>query len=184
LQREVQRRQHEVAEPVQRQEAKRHAEDGHRLASPAGREPSAMSRFEHIRHKPPVVLAAPRQLIVACAVVYAVLGMTLFDAVTHALATISTGGFSTHDESFGFFRSASLEWAGTFFMICGALPLVIFIKIWYTLSVSTWEPRLDHKFFLAHCVFQNSISSRFHTGLSSPPSEEEEEEEEEDELRK
>ena len=27
-----------------------------------------MSRFEHIRHKPPVVLAAPRQLVVACAV--------------------------------------------------------------------------------------------------------------------
>ena len=27
-----------------------------------------MPRFEHIRHKPPLVLAAPRQLIVACAV--------------------------------------------------------------------------------------------------------------------
>ena len=28
-----------------------------------------MPRFEHIRHKPPLVLAAPRQLIVACLVI-------------------------------------------------------------------------------------------------------------------
>jgi trk system potassium uptake protein TrkH len=67
-------------------------------------------------------------LVLACATVFMILGMTPFDAICHALPTISTGGFSTHDQSFGHFESAALHWAAIFFMICGALPFVLFIK--------------------------------------------------------
>lgn len=67
-------------------------------------------------------------LIVICAIVYAALGMSGFDAICHALTTVSTAGFSTHDESFGFFRSPPLEWAAILFMILGALPFVVYIK--------------------------------------------------------
>jgi trk system potassium uptake protein TrkH len=41
---------------------------------------------------------------------YDAAGMKTFDAVTHAFTTVSTGGFSTHDASFAYFRSAPLEW--------------------------------------------------------------------------
>jgi len=44
------------------------------------------------------------------------------------LATVSTGGFSNHDASFGFFDSPALEWAAIVFMISGALPFVVYIK--------------------------------------------------------
>ncbi len=67
-------------------------------------------------------------LIVACAITYAVLGMTSFDAFCHALTTLSTGGFSTHDKSFGFFQSTSLEWVSILFMVLGSLPFVVMIK--------------------------------------------------------
>lgn len=67
-------------------------------------------------------------LIVVCTVTFIVLGMTVFDAICHALTTLSTGGLSTHDESFGFFKSPSLEWAAIVFMILGALPFVVLIK--------------------------------------------------------
>lgn len=67
-------------------------------------------------------------LTVLCIIVYTALGMSLFDAICHGLTTVSTAGFSTHDESFGFFRSAPLEWACIVFMILGALPFVVFIK--------------------------------------------------------
>jgi trk system potassium uptake protein len=67
-------------------------------------------------------------LIVLCALTYAVLGMSAFDAICHALSTIATGGYSTHDASFGFFKSPSLEWAGTIFMLLGAVPFVVLIK--------------------------------------------------------
>jgi trk system potassium uptake protein TrkH len=68
-------------------------------------------------------------LTMTCALVYFLLGMSGFDAVTHAMTTLSTGGFSTHDASFSFFKEPSLHWAATFFMICGALPFILFVKM-------------------------------------------------------
>ena len=38
----------------------------------------------------------------ACALSYNIAGMGLFDSLAHALTTISTGGYSTHSDSFGF----------------------------------------------------------------------------------
>lgn len=67
-------------------------------------------------------------LIITCIAVYMALGMTPFDAICHGLATVATAGFSTHDESFGFFRSPALEWACILFMILGALPFVVYVK--------------------------------------------------------
>ncbi len=67
-------------------------------------------------------------MIVACIAMYRLFGMTPFDAICHGLTTVATAGFSTHDESFGFFKSAPLEWICIFFMILGALPFVVFIK--------------------------------------------------------
>jgi trk system potassium uptake protein TrkH len=59
-------------------------------------------------------------------VAYYLAGMGLFDAINHALTTISTGGFSTHDLSFGYFESSKLEWIATFFMIAGGTPMLLY----------------------------------------------------------
>ena len=64
-----------------------------------------------------------------CAFFYFIAGMSSFDAASHAMTTISTGGFSTHDNSFGNFNSASIEWISIIFMIIGSLPFVIYLKI-------------------------------------------------------
>lgn len=63
-----------------------------------------------------------------CAVLYDVFGMTAFDAVTHAMTTMSTGGYSTHDESFAYFKDARLHWIAILFMIVGAMPFMLYIK--------------------------------------------------------
>lgn len=68
-------------------------------------------------------------LLLLCTITYAALGMTVFDAVCHALTTVSTAGFSTHDQSFAFFASPSLEVAAIVFMFLGALPFVVLIKV-------------------------------------------------------
>lgn len=78
-------------------------------------------------------------LIVLCMITYVMLGMTFFDAVCHALATISTGGFSTHDASFGFFASPSLEIAGTLFMALGAFPFVVLIRAAHGDLAAVWR---------------------------------------------
>ncbi|CAN0339704.1 unnamed protein product, partial [Scytosiphon promiscuus] len=38
-----------------------------------------------------------------CALLYYLTGMDWFDAITHAMTTMSAGGYSTHDASFGYF---------------------------------------------------------------------------------
>lgn len=67
-------------------------------------------------------------LTFACGVTYYLFGMDEFDAVTHAMATISTGGYSTHDASFAYFGDDRLSWAATVFMISGAIPFMLYIK--------------------------------------------------------
>ncbi|MCK0207264.1 TrkH family potassium uptake protein [Starkeya koreensis] len=68
-------------------------------------------------------------LSLACAVAYAALGMSVFDAVAYAMATISTGGFATHDASIGYFNSPAIEYAAVFFMLAGSLPFVLYVRV-------------------------------------------------------
>lgn len=67
-------------------------------------------------------------LTVLCFFTYYILGMKTFDAVNHAMTTLSTGGYSTHDASFGAFNSAALQLAASLFMLMGGLPFVLFVK--------------------------------------------------------
>ena len=60
-----------------------------------------------------------------CAVCLWFAGMTPFDAINHSMATISTGGFSTHDQSVAYFHNPAIEWVMIVFMIMGGLPLVL-----------------------------------------------------------
>ncbi|HHH42573.1 MAG TPA: potassium transporter [Gammaproteobacteria bacterium] len=60
-------------------------------------------------------------LTLACALAYWLAGMTPFDAIGHAFATISTGGFSTHDASLGYFHSETIESIATVFMLAGGI---------------------------------------------------------------
>jgi trk system potassium uptake protein TrkH len=67
-------------------------------------------------------------LTLLCAFAYWVAGMNGFDAICHALTTVATGGFSTHDQSIGFYNSVTIELIAMFFMIAGALPLMLYYK--------------------------------------------------------
>ena len=49
-------------------------------------------------------------ITLACIMAYYIGGMSLFDAVAHSFTTVSTGGFSTHDASMGYFNSHTLLW--------------------------------------------------------------------------
>ena len=64
-------------------------------------------------------------LSVLCTVCLYFSGMNFFDAINHAMTTISTGGFSTHDQGIAYFHQPAIEWVMIFFMIMGGLPLVL-----------------------------------------------------------
>lgn len=60
-----------------------------------------------------------------CAALYWLAGMSLFDAVAHALTTLSTGGFSTHDASMGYFDNVWIELISVVFMLVGGVNFTL-----------------------------------------------------------
>ena len=65
-------------------------------------------------------------LSVLCAFLYFANGMTSFDAIAHAMTTMAAGGYSTHDDSFGFFGNGAVSVA-ILFMIFAGLPFATFV---------------------------------------------------------
>jgi trk system potassium uptake protein TrkH len=55
-------------------------------------------------------------------------GMSLFEAICHAFATLSTGGFSTSDSSIGYFNKPLIEIITMIFMLVGAITLTLFVQ--------------------------------------------------------
>ncbi|HEY9539800.1 MAG TPA: TrkH family potassium uptake protein [Kiloniellaceae bacterium] len=78
-------------------------------------------------------------LTLGCAAAYAFAGMTGFEAVTHAMSTVSTGGYSTYDASLGHFANPAIEWVAMVFMLLGALPFVIYIQIAHGRGAAVWN---------------------------------------------
>ena len=64
-------------------------------------------------------------LTVACALAYWAAGMTPFDAIGHAFSTVAIGGFSTHDDSIGFFDSTLIEMIAVGFMVLAGMNFAL-----------------------------------------------------------
>jgi trk system potassium uptake protein TrkH len=54
--------------------------------------------------------------------------MNFFDSIAHAMTTIATGGFSTHNESIGYFKNSNIEIVATIFIILGSIPFISYLK--------------------------------------------------------
>ena len=67
-----------------------------------------------------------------CGLFYWIFGMTIFDSICHAMTTIATGGFSTHNDSIGFFKSSNIE-----------IIASIFICLLYTSDAADDSLRVD-----------------------------------------
>jgi trk system potassium uptake protein TrkH len=65
-------------------------------------------------------------LSVLCVLAYWLGGMTWTDAWAHMFATLSLGGMSTHDASFGYFRSPLLEWICIAFMLMASCSFALY----------------------------------------------------------
>ncbi|WP_297581625.1 TrkH family potassium uptake protein [Roseibium sp.] len=74
------------------------------------------------------LLALYGGLTLACATLYLLCGMNLFNAAIHAMTTVSTGGFSTSDQSFGQFPGIAVYWVAIIFMFTSAVPFLFLIR--------------------------------------------------------
>ncbi len=75
-----------------------------------------------------IIISTYLALTFICAVFYWIFGMTVFDSVCHAMTTIATGGFSTHNDSIGFFENSNIEITASIFIILGSIPFISYLK--------------------------------------------------------
>jgi trk system potassium uptake protein TrkH len=96
-------------------------------------------------------------LTLVCAAAFWLAGMSLFDAIGHAFSTISTGGFSTHDESMAYFNSPLIETIAIVFMLAGGINFAIHFTAYKRLTVAAYvgdsETRAYGRIFLYSSLF-------------------------------
>lgn len=87
-------------------------------------------------------------LTLACAVAYWLCGMSPYDAIAHSFTTVSTGGFSTHDASMGFFSNPWTLVVSNLFMLLGAISFSLHFRVWKNLSPAAYWRDEETRYFL------------------------------------
>ncbi len=80
---------------------------------------------------------------------YVAAGMNGFDALNHAMTTISTGGFTTYNESFATFQDRpAIQYLAALFMILSALPFVAYMRLVFQRRLSFFRDAQIRVFFV------------------------------------
>ena len=80
-------------------------------------------------------------------IIMALLGMSLFDSISHAMTTISTGGFSPHDESLAYYRNrpdifpnfVAIELTIIIFMMAGGINFYVLYRLGRGQISALWD---------------------------------------------
>ena len=97
-------------------------------------------------------------LTVSCAMAYWAAGMTIFDAVGHAFSTVAIGGFSTHDESIGFFNNPLVMLIAMIFMLVSAINFALHFTVVRSRSLSTYFGDTEVKAFMVFMLLVITIA--------------------------
>ena len=75
-----------------------------------------------------IIISTYLILTFLCAFFYWIFGMSIFDSIAHSMTTIATGGFSTHNDSIGYFESSNIEIVASIFIVSGSIPFITYLK--------------------------------------------------------
>ena len=92
----------------------------------------------------------------SCMVAYRAAGMNWFDALCHAFSTVAIGGFSTHDQSIGYFDSTAVDIVGIVFMFLAGINFSLHFFAWRYVSLRHY---LEDPEFRTYCAFLLAVSA-------------------------
>ena len=87
-------------------------------------------------------------MTIVCGASYYIAGMPLFDSICHSFSTIAIGGFSTHNESFGYYDNHWIELVAIFFMIAACLNFSLHYLAFKNKSLSGYKNDNEAYFFI------------------------------------
>lgn len=94
-------------------------------------------------------------LTIVCALAYWMVGMDLFDAISHSFTTVAIGGFSTHDQSMGFFDNSAVELVAIIFMFIAGINFALHFTAWQRREIKHY---LNDPEFLFYSFILFSVS--------------------------
>jgi len=99
-------------------------------------------------------------LTVLCVIFYTVAGMSIFDAVSHAMSTVSIGGFSTYNNSIGHFNNLTIEIICMVFMLLSAMSFALhYFSIYKSKSLKYfYDPELRFFISILFIIFILAVS--------------------------
>ena len=97
----------------------------------------------------------------ACAICYWFAGMSAFDAICHAFSTIAIGGFSTHDESLGWFNSPAIEGVAIVFMLLAGVNFALHFSVLQRKNISLYLGDPEVRLYFGTILFLSCVISYF-----------------------
>ena len=109
-------------------------------------------------------------MTIVCALSYYFAGMNSFDAIAHSFSTVSIGGFSTHDQSIGYFNNSLVEFVAMFFMLASGINFSLHFLAFKNANIKPYlgddELRVYLKILLIICIVcsgYNAIDGDYET---------------------
>jgi len=85
----------------------------------------------------------------ACFLAYRWAGMSWSDAFMHMCTTVSLGGFSSHDQSFGYWNSPRIETVAVVFMLLAGVNIALYFVAWRQRSLAGLWRNVEVRAFVA-----------------------------------
>jgi trk system potassium uptake protein TrkH len=98
-------------------------------------------------------------------------GMSFFDAICHAFATLATGGFSTHTESAGYWQSGYLEYVIILFMLLAGVNFSLHYRAFAQRSLRPYLQNEEFRFYMTIvglatvAILVANMSQRIYSGM-------------------
>ena len=88
-------------------------------------------------------------LTIICALSYRLAGMSTFDAIGHSFSTVAIGGFSTHNESLGYFDNPAVHAVAVVFMLAAGMNFTLHFTAWRQRSLRIYTGDSEVTVYLA-----------------------------------
>ncbi len=99
-------------------------------------------------------------LNIACTIGYWLAGMPLFDAIGFAFATVSTGGYATHNASIAFYPSDAVYIVSIVFMILGGMNFSLhYVALWRMKLQVYWRDQECRAYLIFYLVISLLVAA-------------------------
>ena len=95
-------------------------------------------------------------LTILCGFMYWLGPMTAFDAICHALTTMSSGGFSTHQASISYFNSPYIEYVASVFMFASGINFSLYYFL-FTGQGKLFRENEELRWYIGAVILMTSI---------------------------